>query len=193
MRPSTGSSSPNAWNVGAAAFASIKSRRPHAWNVGAAEFASTGSRRPHARNVWATDRPGDIMPLMASRGSNQPGSRHRRWVSVFEFRGPWFLTPGCPVSWSDCELHCCLTWLIYRTRSHVYTHETGADGKRIFPQRSARALLGFYTTQPLPLIGYLPSQLSQEKRAMILSSSYLLKKPRWARIDDGESPVSESD
>ncbi len=56
--------------------------------------------------------------------------------------------------------------------------------------RSARALLGFYTTQPLPLIGYLPSQLSQEKRAEILGSCYLVKKPRWARIDDGESPVS---
>ena len=69
------------------------------------------------------------MPLMASRGSNQLGSRHRRWVSVFEFRGPWFLTPGCPVSWSDCELHCCLTWLIYRTRSHVYTHKTGTPSQ----------------------------------------------------------------
>jgi hypothetical protein len=59
--------------------------------------------------------------------------------------------------------------------------------------RSARDFLGFYTTQPSSLIGYVPRQLSQEKRAEILSSCYLLKKPRWARIDDGESPVSDGE
>lgn len=42
----------------------------------------------------------------------------------------------------------------------------------------------------LSLLEHLPKKLSQQKKAEIINSCNLLKKPRWARIDDGESPVS---
>jgi hypothetical protein len=42
----------------------------------------------------------------------------------------------------------------------------------------------------LSLLEHLPKKLSQQNKAEIINSCNLLKKPRWARIDDGESPVS---